>query len=93
MPTDLRVIGLGGSLAARSSTLAALKIALGGAEEAGARTELFDVRSMGLPMYTPDFEAVPPAVERLCQAVSAPPETGRVEAQLQPITEEEATSE
>lgn len=69
MPTNVRVIGLGGSLAARSSTLAALKIALSGAEEAGARTELFDVRSMGLPMYTPEFEVVPPAVERLCQAV------------------------
>ena len=69
MPQEVRVVGLGGSLAARSSTLAALRIALEGAQEAGARTELFDVRTMDLPMYGPDFESVPPAVGRLCDAV------------------------
>lgn len=71
MRTEIRVVGIGGSRAARSSSLAALKIALEGAEEAGARTSLFDIRALDLPMYAPDFEAVPPSVERLCDAVSA----------------------
>lgn len=69
MPGEIRVVGLGGSLAARSSTLAALRIALEGAREAGARSDIFDVRAMDLPMYDPDFETVPPAVSRLCDAV------------------------
>jgi FMN reductase len=66
---DIHVVGLGGSLATRSSSLAALKIALEGAQEGGARTELFDIRALNLPMYAPDVESVPPSVERLCQSV------------------------
>lgn len=64
----IRVIGLGGSLAASSSSLAALKIALEGAAEGGARTELFDLRELELPMYAPSREA-PDSVQRLCEAV------------------------
>jgi FMN reductase len=71
MENEIRVVGIGGSRSARSSSLAALKIALEGAEEAGARTSLFDIRALDLPMYAPDFEAVPPSVGRLCDAVSA----------------------
>jgi hypothetical protein len=37
MKSQLTVVGLGGSLAKHSSSLAALKIALQGAEEAGAK--------------------------------------------------------
>lgn len=53
MKTRLTVVGLGGSLSKRSSSLAALKIALEGAAEAGAAIELFDIRELALPMYDP----------------------------------------
>ena len=62
------VVGLGGSLARASKSLAALKIALGAAAEAGAETELFDIRSLDLPMFVPGTTDVPEAVLRLCDA-------------------------
>jgi FMN reductase len=62
MATRLRIVGLGGSLAAGSRSLAALRVALEGAEEAGAETTLLDLRELELPMYNPAFEADPPAV-------------------------------
>lgn len=69
MVTEIKVAGLGGSLAAPSSSLAALKVALEGAREAGAQTELLDIRELNLPMYVPGLKEVPEAVERLCRAV------------------------
>ncbi len=68
MTEEIKVIGLGGSLAASSSSLAALKIALAGAAQGGARTQLFDLRELELPMYAPDADA-PDSVRRLCEAV------------------------
>lgn len=68
MTEEIKVVGIGGSLAASSSSLAALRIALEGAAEGGARTELFDLRELELPMYAPDREA-PDFVRRLCEAV------------------------
>jgi FMN reductase len=65
----IKVVGIGGSLAAQSSSLAALKIALEGAAEAGAQTELMDIRELNLPMYAPDFGDAPESVNRLCKAV------------------------
>ncbi len=65
----IRVVGIGGSLAAESSSLAALRIALQGAAEGGAEIELFDVRALDLPMYSPDLQDVPASVHRLCDAV------------------------
>jgi len=50
---QLKVVGLGGSLAQRSASLAALRIALEGAAEAGATTELLDIKQLALPMYDP----------------------------------------
>src|SRR5437870_4725485 len=50
----LKIVGLGGSLAAISRSRAALATALEGAEEAGAVTELLDIRELDLPMYNPD---------------------------------------
>jgi FMN reductase len=64
----IKVVGLGGSLAAHSNSLAALRIALDGAAEAGAETELLDVRELDLPMYVPGV-AAPESVTRLCEAV------------------------
>jgi len=49
----LRVVGIGGTLREGSTSLGALRRALGAAEEAGAETELLDLRELELPMYEP----------------------------------------
>jgi FMN reductase len=51
-----KIVGLGGSLATRSQSRAALMTALAGAEEANAETELLDLRELDLPTYTPEAE-------------------------------------
>jgi FMN reductase len=66
---EISVVGLGGSLSATSTSLAALKIALEGAAEGGACTELFDIRALDLPMYSPEIKDAPEAVRRLCDGV------------------------
>jgi FMN reductase len=48
------VVALGGSLARRSASRAALETALEGAADAGAETKLLDLRELDLPMYNPD---------------------------------------
>ena len=48
----VKIIALGGSLAEHSTSLAAVRIALEGAAQAGATTELYDVRQLDLPMLT-----------------------------------------
>ena len=45
-----------------SSSRAALRIALLGAEEAGAETELLDLRELDLPMFNPDAEPTAPTL-------------------------------
>jgi FMN reductase len=52
----LRIVGLGGSLSSTSRSRSALMAALAGAEDAGAETELLDIRTLGLPLYNPDAE-------------------------------------
>ena len=69
MAEQVKVVGLGGSLAGVSSSLAALKIALEGATEAGAETRLLDVRALDLPMYAPDISDPPESVTGMCEAV------------------------
>lgn len=59
-----KIVGLGGSLAEKSSSLAALRIALEGAASNGAPTELLDIRELDLPMYVPDLPELPEAVRR-----------------------------
>jgi len=49
----LRVVGIGGTLREGSSSLGALRRALSAAGEAGADTEILDLRKLGLPMYEP----------------------------------------
>ena len=71
MEEKVRVVGIGGSLSPNSSSLAALKIALEGAKRAGAEIEIFDVRTLDLPMYSPAVTDVPASVSRLCDAVHA----------------------
>lgn len=64
----LRVAGLGGSLRAGSASRAALEVALAAAADAGAQTELLDLRELDLPLYVPGAGA-PPAAERMAEAV------------------------
>ncbi|MDQ4127089.1 MAG: NAD(P)H-dependent oxidoreductase [Actinomycetota bacterium] len=49
----LKVVGIGGTLREGSTSLGALRRALGAAEETGAETELLDLRELELPMYRP----------------------------------------
>jgi FMN reductase len=60
MKSQLTVVGLGGSLAEHSSSFAALKIALEGAADGGAKTDLLNIRQLSLPMYDPGIENNPP---------------------------------
>lgn len=69
MKSRLMVVGLGGSLAKHSNSLAALKIALQGAEEEGAKTKLLDIRQLSLPMYDPADENPPQSVLEMCDAI------------------------
>ena len=69
MTEQLSIVGLGGSLARVSRSLAALRVALDGAAESGAATTVFDLRELDLPMYNPDDEGdPPPAASRLMEA-------------------------
>src|SRR5689334_5478259 len=63
-----KIVGIGGSLAAKSASLTALSIALDGAREYGADVRLFDLRQLNLPMYVPGTSS-PPAATELCDAV------------------------
>src|SRR5271167_3054658 len=66
--SSIRVVGLGGSLSKVSTSLAALKLALQGASDAGAQTTLLDIRSLDLPIYAPDL-APPARVIQMCNEV------------------------
>lgn len=50
-----KIIGLGGSLRAKSFSSAALRIGLEIAEGMGASTELLDLRQLDIPIYVPDL--------------------------------------
>ncbi len=64
----VRVLGIGGSLSPTSTSLAALKAALGAAQDLGARPELFDIRTNPLPLFVPGMDP-PPEVEAFAQSV------------------------
>jgi FMN reductase len=74
-PSEARtlIVGLGGSTASRSRSLAALQTALEGASDAGAAVELLDIRRLDLPMYNPDNEDAgrPESVSRLIESCRA----------------------
>jgi FMN reductase len=66
MSRTLNIVGLGGSVASTSKSRAALETALAGAEDAGAKTQLLDIRVLALPIYNPeDDEPTRGAVELL----------------------------
>ncbi|MGH3144460.1 MAG: NADPH-dependent FMN reductase, partial [Rubrobacter sp.] len=69
--SGLRVVGIGGTLREGSTSLGALRRALGAAEEAGAETDLLDLRELALPMYQPGrpLEDYEDNVHRFVEAV------------------------
>ncbi len=58
-----RIVGLGGTSAERSSSLAALRAVLAAAQDEGAEVEVLELGKLGLPMYEHGAAATP-AVER-----------------------------
>src|ERR1700736_2495393 len=68
-PMAITIGALGGSLAKQSTSLAAVRIALEGASEAGAHTDLYDIRQLDLPMYVPNTTDVPDSARVLCDSV------------------------
>lgn len=65
----VKIVALAGSLAEESTSLTAARIALEGAAQAGADTELFDIRELDLPMYAPGASTIPPAARTLCDSI------------------------
>ena len=51
-----KIVGLGGSLASVSRSLAALQVAAGAAEDAGAEVRIFEIRELDLPFFAPARE-------------------------------------
>jgi FMN reductase len=70
MARSVQVIGLGGSLRHGSTSLSALRTALGGAAAAGAQTRLVWVRDLDLPLYTPEH-AIPASAQEFADAAYA----------------------
>jgi FMN reductase len=66
MAMPVRIVGLGGSLRAHSTSRSALQEALQGAADSGAETELLWLRDLGLPLYTAEH-APPAAAERFAE--------------------------
>ncbi|MCS6936149.1 MAG: NAD(P)H-dependent oxidoreductase [Candidatus Bipolaricaulota bacterium] len=67
-----KILGINGSLRRTGSrTLHALEIALRGAADAGAHTELLDLKQLDLPFYDdrPDVQSYPPSVFTLVERV------------------------
>ncbi|SFJ77998.1 NADPH-dependent FMN reductase [Amycolatopsis sacchari] len=65
----INVVGIGGSLRAGSQSERALRIALAGAEEAGARTQAITGSELVLPFYDSGIPERTPEAERLVEAV------------------------
>lgn len=65
----IRVVGIGGSLKTRSSSLMALDVASQGARDAGADVDVIAVRDLDLPLFMPSLEP-PQAATRLAEAAA-----------------------
>lgn len=65
---SLRIVGIGGTSAARSSNLTALRVVLAAAEMHGASTTLLELGKLGLPMYEHGVASTD-AVERYVASV------------------------
>lgn len=69
MSQTTRIVGLGGSLSASSTSLRALVLCVEGTAAGGAATQLFDVRGLALPMFDPSADT-PAAATELCAVVA-----------------------
>ena len=67
----LTIVGLGGSTAEVSRSRSALRAALQGAEDAGAETQLLDIRELDLPLYNPDHDEPTAGAATLVEACYA----------------------
>ncbi len=67
---SIRILGLGGSRAAHSTSLRALELALESATASGADVELLDLRRFELPLYDPALPEAPPAARHLAELAS-----------------------
>jgi FMN reductase len=65
------IAGLGGSIAEVSRSRAALEVALAGAEDAGAETQLLDLRELDLPMFNPEAQEPTSGATRLIETCYA----------------------
>jgi FMN reductase len=65
---SIRVIGLGGSLRAESTSRTALEVALEEAGSSGAEVRLLWVRELNLPLYTPEH-SIPHAAREFADEV------------------------
>jgi FMN reductase len=65
--TAVRVVGIGGSLRPDSQSERALRIALGAAEEAGAKVTALTGPDLVLPFYDPSVAERPPAARTLVE--------------------------
>jgi FMN reductase len=63
------VVGIGGSIRADSQSERALRIALGGARDAGAQTQEITGEDLVLPFYDPSVPDRPDAAKRLVEAL------------------------
>ena len=63
MAMPVRIVGLGGSLRAESTSRTALQTALDGAAASGADVQLIWVRDLDLPLYTAEHAPTPAALE------------------------------
>ena len=70
MAMPVRIVGLGGSLRAESTSRTALQAALDGAAASGADVQLIWLRDLGLPLYTAEH-APPPGAHEFADAVYA----------------------
>ncbi len=68
MARPARIVGLGGSLRAASTSRSALQVALDGAAASGADVQLISIRDLDLPLYTAEH-AIPPAAHQFAETV------------------------
>ena len=68
MSKTLNIVGLGGSVASRSKSRAALDTALAGAEAAGAATQMLDIHVLELPIYNPEVHEPTTTAAELIEA-------------------------
>jgi NAD(P)H-dependent FMN reductase len=61
MEKQIKIVGLAGSLAVPSRSLAAINIALARSANSGAVTQVFDIRTLNLAFYVPGNAVSPTA--------------------------------